>query len=137
MKIAVVGSRGITDYEYVKDMLMQALVDQGLKHDTCVIISGGAKGVDTLAKKFAEETKTDFVLFKPYHLIDNKEPYRPRFFFSRNKQIADNADVVLIFWDGKSSGTAHMVNYCKHKKKQHYIYYPFENALAVTTVMKN
>ncbi len=106
MKIAVTGSRSITSKDWVNyhlDKITQGYVDMGVP---VTIISGGAKGVDSIANDWAYARKCDFVLFKPYHLVDNREEFRPKFFFVRNKQIVDNADEVVCFWDGVSSGTA-------------------------------
>lgn len=117
MKIAVVGSRGITSKDSIYEALDEAVTQYGTGDDTIVIISGGAKGVDALAYEISKEQGYDFILFKPYHMIDPSVEYSPRFFFSRNKQIADNADVVVILWDGKSHGTQHMIDYCQKRKK--------------------
>ena len=48
MKVAVVGSRSINSYEVVKAILSQYKFIQ--------VISGGAKGVDTLAEQYSEES---------------------------------------------------------------------------------
>ncbi len=71
-----------------------------------------------MAQTWAKARGYDFVLFKPYHLIDPEMEYTPRFFFTRNKQIADNADLVIAFWDGQSSGTRHIVEYCQRNRKK-------------------
>ena len=118
MKIAVVGTRKYTDYEAFKKALDKVLV--GLPQGQCItIISGGAKGVDQMAQQAAREYGFDFVLFKPYHLIDPTVEYSPKYFFTRNKQIADNADLVVAFWDGESSGTRHIVEYCQRNRKSY------------------
>jgi len=117
MRLAVVGSRTITDMGTVADAILNA-VEQYCQPDEClVIVSGGAKGVDTVAQEWAKSSGADFILFKPYHMIDPSTEYSPKFFFARNKQIADNADVVVILWDGQSNGTKHMIDYCKKRKK--------------------
>ena len=116
MRIAVVGSRTITDEDLVYDAIQEAIEKYVSPDEGIVIVSGGAKGVDTVAQKIAFG-KYDFILFKPYHMIDPSTEYSPKFFFARNKQIADNADVVVILWDGQSNGTKHMIDYCRKRKK--------------------
>lgn len=119
MKVAVVGSRTITDSAFVGRYLNIIIAKQVPADKPVTVISGGAKGVDTLAMEYAKLCGYDFVLFKPYHLVDRAEPYRPRFFFTRNKQMADNADMVIAFLDpeAKSNGTRNMIDYCrKHNK---------------------
>ncbi len=113
MKVAIVGSRSLEDrvdeVNYHLDMLKEA--------NWTTIISGGAKGVDTIARTWAEGEGIDFVLYKPYHLIDTKMTYTPRFFFTRNKQIVDNADKVIVFWDGVSNGTRDVIRYAGKRDK--------------------
>lgn len=113
MKIAVVGSRWYTDYKEFAEKLHGLMSPPGV-----VILSGGARGVDVMAQRYANDNGFDFVLFKPYHLIDSTVDYSPKYFFTRNKQIADNADWVIAFWDGESSGTRHIVEYCQRNRKR-------------------
>lgn len=117
MKIAVVGSRslGISQEEidwisYNLDMLID-------KNKQPTIISGGAKGVDSVAAWYAGVNGLDFCLYKPYHLIDSSATYHPRYFFTRNKQIVDNSDQLIVFWDGKSNGTQDVIRYAKKRHK--------------------
>ena len=112
-KIAVIGSRKFTDYEKLCEKL-DGLMDPGGE----VNLSGGAKGTDQLAQRYAQDRGHAFILFKPYHLIDPQVDYSPRYFFTRNKQIADNAEWVIAFWDGQSSGTRHMIEYCQRNRKR-------------------
>jgi predicted Rossmann fold nucleotide-binding protein DprA/Smf involved in DNA uptake len=118
MRVAVVGSRTITDRARIEDALDTALEMWVHPEDPIVLLSGGAKGVDTVAREIAKDRGYDFLLFKPYHMLDGQAEYSPRYFFVRNKQIADNADVVVAVWDGASSGTKHMIDYCKKHKKR-------------------
>jgi predicted Rossmann fold nucleotide-binding protein DprA/Smf involved in DNA uptake len=117
MRMAVVGSRTINDVGLILASMDSAREKYCQPDEAIVIISGGAKGVDTIAQDLAHTEGYDFILFKPYHMIDPSTKYSPKFFFARNKQIADNADVVVILWDGKSNGTKHIIEYCKKRKK--------------------
>ena len=36
--------------------------------------------------------------------------------YVRNKHIVDNADKVLVFWDGESPETEHLINYAKARE---------------------
>ena len=118
MKIALVGSRSITSKEIVLSALYATIHKYTPK--SVAVISGGAKGVDTVAREIAKDEGFDFILFKPYHMIDTTVEYDPKFFFTRNKQIVDNSDVVVVVWDGESHGTQHVIDYCRKRKK------PFE-----------
>jgi len=119
MRVAITGSRSITDKDWVNyhlDTLYGA--NSTNKPKRLVILSGGAKGVDTFAQEWARGEKLDFILFKPYHLIDSQVSYEPRFFFARNKQIVDNCDEMVAFWDGQSSGTRHAIEYAQKSNKR-------------------
>ena len=120
MRVAVVGSRSITDQAYVLDAILKISGD--LRTSKVTIVSGGAKGVDSVARNIAEVRGMDFILFKPYHLVDSTAQYSPKYFFVRNKQIADNADHVVIVWDGVSKGSEHMIKYCQKKGKDYTVF---------------
>ena len=111
MRIAVVGSRSIISPEIVFTAIDRFVKDHC--HVKPTIISGGALGVDSLAKKWADVQGLDFIEFLPYHLIDKEVKFSPRYFFSRNRQIVNNADRVLAIWDEESTGTLHAIRYAQ------------------------
>jgi len=121
MKVAIIGSRSITNRDWVNYHLDSHIKDweDDVFGYTClvppVILSGGARGCDTLAEEWAKGRGLDFIKFKPYHMIDSGVAYEPRFFFTRNKQLVDSADRVVAFWDGKSNGTADVIRYATKK----------------------
>ena len=108
MKLCIIGSRSIDKAEFVFPVIEKFIKDHTTGKIT--IIAGGAKGVDQLAKAYANSHGLDFVEFLPYHLLD-KVPFSSKYFFIRNKQMIDNADKVLVFWDGKSKGTEYGIKY--------------------------
>lgn len=68
------------------------------------IISGGAVGIDTMAKKYAESRGIDFKEFLPdYDKYGRIAPLR------RNQEMAEYADAGIGFSIGNSPGTHHMV----------------------------
>ena len=98
MKVAVVGSRGL----HVEDL------GRYLPADTTEIVSGGAVGVDTSAREYALAHGLLLTEFRPdYSRYGRSAPLR------RNRQIVDYADLVLLFWDGSSHGTRHVLNLCR------------------------
>lgn len=77
------------------------------------IISGGAKGVDTLAREYALANGIKLTEFLPdYTQYGRGAPLR------RNLQIIDRADEVIAFWDGESRGTKFVIDNCKKKNKK-------------------
>lgn len=103
MKLAIIGSRNIQDFDL-------SLV---VPTSTAEIISGGAKGVDTIARRFAEERGIKLTEFLPeYSKYGKSAP------IIRNKMIVNNADVILAIWDGSSKGTAFTIDFAKKQGKQ-------------------
>ena len=99
----VVGSRNFSDYELMKNKLDYLLKNQGSR---IVIVSGGAKGADSLAERYAKEKgyrtmifHADWSLGKKAGYIRNREMHS---FLSKQKKRG-----VVAFWDGKSNGTRH------------------------------
>jgi hypothetical protein len=113
MKVCIIGSRSIDKAEIVFPILDRFIKEQTNGKPT--FISGCAKGVDQLSKKYAEANGFDFVEFLPYHLIDQTVEFSSKYFFIRNKQMIDNADKVLVIWDGKSKGTEYGIKYTQKK----------------------
>jgi len=102
MKVAVIGSRN--------------LIVQDLKHylpeEVTEIVSGGAKGVDTSAKEYADAQGIKLTEFLPeYGRYGRGAPLK------RNISIVEYADLVLAFWDGKSRGTKFVIDECKKRNK--------------------
>lgn len=113
MNIAIVGSRGIDDISILEQLWNQLK----LGFDGHKIISGGAKGVDQMARNFAIAHKIPII----EHIPDwNK--YGKKAGYLRNKQIIDECDICIAIWDGSSPGTEHDIRLCKQLKKRLYLY---------------
>lgn len=106
MKIAVIGSRTIKRID---------CREIGAKPGDW-IVSGGAKGVDTLAEDFATANGFPVLRFLPdYHRYGKAAPH------VRNGQIVAAADRVVAFWDGKSRGTKSTIEKAKRYGKEVHI----------------
>lgn len=100
MKVAVIGSRGLS-----VDNL-----EKYLPEDTTEIVSGGARGVDTSAREYAQSHDIKLTEFLPeYGKYGRSAPLK------RNITIIEYADVVLAFWDGQSHGTKFVIDNCKQR----------------------
>lgn len=98
MRVAVIGSRNLR----VDDL------EQYLPENVSEIISGGAKGVDTSAAEYAKAHDLKLTTLLPdYRRYGRGAPLK------RNVQIAESADLVLAFWDGKSHGTKFVIDHCR------------------------
>lgn len=97
MKVAIIGSRCLTEDNIGKYIPIQ----------TTEIISGGAKGIDTCAAKYANANGIKLTVFLPQYQKYGK--FAP---LKRNIEIIENADLVIAFWDGKSRGTKYVIEKC-------------------------
>ncbi len=93
MKLAVVGSRSISNASIINQILDQYTFD--------TVVSGGAKGVDSLAEAYGVNNNMNpAIVFRPdYKTYGRSAP------FVRNKLIIEAADFVVSIWDGISTGT--------------------------------
>lgn len=113
MKLAIIGSRSLDKAEVIFPIIDSFLEDY--KEHSITFLIGSAKGLDPLTKKFAEGRGIDVVEFIPYHLIDSSVEFSSKYFFTRTKQLIDNADRVLAIWDMKSKGTEYGIKYSQKK----------------------
>lgn len=111
-RIAIVGSRTFKRLELVAKFV------RSLPYDT-VIVSGGAKGVDSTAENIAKHLgmKTDIYL-PDYARYGKSAP------MIRNSLIIENCDEVVAFWDGVSKGTKDSIDKAERLGKPCKIYLP-------------
>ena len=103
MKVAVVGSRQI-EVTNLGEYLPEGVTE---------LVSGGAKGVDSCVRAYAEAYGIVYREFLPeYSRYKRGAPIK------RNVQIVEYADIVIAFWDGKSKGTKHTIACCRELGKE-------------------
>lgn len=114
MNIAIVGSRHYNDYNQFETLLNQLIINENLNITS--IISGGSKGVDSLAEIFALNNDIKFIKYTAdwKHYGKSAGPIR-------NKLIIDHSDYVIAFWDGKSKGTLNSLNLANKSKDKEYV----------------
>lgn len=105
MIYGVIGSRTFFDYDLVKNVLD--------KHIISKIVSGGAEGADSLASRYALENGIQLLEHIPFY---NK--YGRSAPFVRNKLIVQDSEIIIAFWDMKSNGTKHSLEYAKKLNKK-------------------
>lgn len=105
----VVGSRTFDNYDMLKQELDAQLADKS----SITVVSGGAKGADSLAERYAKEKGYLVEVFK----ADWKKygraagPIRNEEMQKFISQFSDR--VCIAFWDGKSKGTQSNFNLAK------------------------
>ena len=116
MKLAIIGSRSIETL----------CLDEYIPPETTLIVSGGANGVDRIAEQYADNYKLSKLIIRPeYHESGRAAPIR------RNKVIVDEADEILVFWDGVSKGTKSVIDYAKKQGKPIRVYQGSNLILAI------
>ncbi len=111
MKTIIAGSRTITDL---------AIIDKAVQASGFVItelVEGGAKGVDALAKVWAEENGLPITEFKADWKIYGRGAGPVR-----NQKMAEYADALIAVWDGESRGTKNMISLAKKLNLKCFIY---------------
>lgn len=100
MKLAIVGSRTINNIK----------LDEFIPKNVTTIISGGAMGVDTLARNYARKHGLKLIEYFPDY-----EKYGKIAPLKRNILIIEEADCVLACWDEKSRGTKFVIDECQKR----------------------
>ncbi len=100
-RLAIVGSRDCPSID----------ITSHLPFVPNTIVSGGEKGADTFAKKYAIKNNIPIVEYLPQY-----DKYGRQAPIMRNIQIVDNCDFLLAFWNGTSRGTKFTVDYANKRK---------------------
>ena len=96
MRVAIVGSRDYPDMNRVWQFVTQLAA----RRPDTIIVSGGARGVDTVAAaagRLAGLTVEE--------LLPDWNTYGIQAGFERNSEVVASVDAVVAFWDGVSRGT--------------------------------
>jgi len=119
MKLGIVGSRTFGDkllmVEYIH--LFKTAYEM-LFNEKIEIVSGGAKGADSLAEKVALISEIPVKVFQP-----DWDKHGKAAGHIRNQQIVDNSDIIVAFWDGESKGTKDTIDKARRAKKPTFIIY--------------
>lgn len=119
LRIIVAGSRQYNNYEEAERKIFEFFrvfneCNKGKSFSGIKFISGTARGADSLGERFAEENGYELVRFPA-----DWDKFGKRAGVLRNAEMAKYASVdghkgvLIVFWDGKSRGTEHMINIAK------------------------
>ena len=106
-QVIIAGSRTFNNY----DLLCRKCDYYFLKRKPTAILCGEARGADLLGKRYALEHGIKVLYFPANWDRDGKSAG-----FLRNREMAENADALIAFWDGESKGTQHMIRLAQDKK---------------------
>jgi hypothetical protein len=98
MKVIIAGSRSITSYP----VITLAVYQSGF--DITEVVSGTARGVDTLGEQWATLSGISVKRFPAdWGRLGKRAGHE------RNHQMLQYADALIAVWDGKSPGTRSMI----------------------------
>lgn len=112
INIAIVGSRGWIDFDRIQDEFFDYVFLNFPStinvREEITIVSGGAKGADTLAEQLAKFYEIPFIKVVPNYSVYGS----PTAQFIRNEEIVKMSDVILAFSLG-TPGTKHTISVAK------------------------
>ena len=101
-RLVVAGTRTITD----GDVVIDAIERSQFPFPDAQIVTGGAPGVDTIARDHANDTPgASSIVFTA-----DWQTYGDRAGPIRNREMAAYGDGLVAVWDGASRGTRSMIN---------------------------
>lgn len=123
--VAIIGSRTLAETQKNEDKIISAVEKVLGWKNVSAIVSGGAKGVDSLAEKVYDRAKKRI---KDIELIvhhANWDKYGKMAEPIRNKKIMEDSDVCFAFTDkhiNQSKGTYNCVSLFKAAGKEVYLF---------------
>lgn len=124
-KVVIAGSRSLGDawprpgydkavfkrhFKYLREKMDNILKNK--PKSRIVIMSGTANGADKLGEQYA-----GLKHLKVRRYPAKWDEYGKRAGMIRNEQMAKYCDAVVVFWDGESRGSQHMINIALKLKK--------------------
>lgn len=101
-RIIVAGGREFSDFALLERKLDKIL---GKVNRPVTIVSGGAWGADYYGELYAQKKGYNLVIMP----ADWRGPMKKRAGLIRNEEMSRIAHALVAFWDGSSTGTAHMI----------------------------
>lgn len=111
LNVIIAGSRNTKDLTYNKfkekldDIITYLLLKYSIYKDKLTIVSGCAKGIDSWAITYSDEK-----LFSTILCPAEWERYGKSAGYIRNEKMGNIGNILVAFWNGKSSGTKHMID---------------------------
>ena len=102
MRVIIAGGREFDDYEMMEEE-MDCLY--GKLHSQIVVVSGTARGADSLGERWGKENQLSIESFPA-----DWSKYGKSAGYRRNAEMANHSDILIAFWDGESKGTKHMID---------------------------
>ena len=108
-RVIIAGSRSFNDYVLLREQCLSILQEK-MRTNRVVIVSGHARGADSLGERFANEFRLPFELHPAKWRLLGKAAG-----MVRNAEMAKCSDALIAFWDGESRGTRHMISFARKR----------------------
>lgn len=108
-RVIIAGSRSFNNYALLREHCLSFLQEK-MKTHRVIIVSGHARGADSLGERFANELGLPFELHPAKWRLLGKAAG-----MVRNAEMAKCSDALIAFWDGESRGTRHMINFARKR----------------------
>lgn len=117
LRLAVVGSRSITDFVILEKYGLGALRTMGFEIDDVEeIVSGLAQGADMLGVDLSLKYRIPYLGYVPVW-VNSDGSKNMKAGKERNTYIVDDSDAAIVLWDGWSKGTADTLAKLSKKRK--------------------
>lgn len=101
--IGIVGYRDYNDYEEFCEYVDDFIATEEVEVES--IVSGGAKGTDKLAERYARDHNIRLVVYK----AEWSKYGNPKAAHIRNRFIVEDSDLIIAFLSPKSKGTRNTI----------------------------
>ena len=108
-RVIIAGSRSFNNYALLREHCLSFLQEK-MKTHRVIIVSGHARGADSLGERFANELGFPVELHPAKWRLLGKAAG-----MVRNAEMAKCSDALIAFWDGESRGTRHMINFARKR----------------------
>lgn len=106
IKILISGSRSGFEYNEIETLTEYILSELNISLKNVIVVEGGAKGVDSYARKWARVNNLPLEEYPAkWEVYGRSAGYR------RNMEMSEVADICIGFCYNNSKGTTHQVTY--------------------------
>lgn len=115
LRVIIAGGRDFEDFVKLSaaciDILTQINSQIYVDYDKIRIVSGGARGADTLGEQFAKLYHYELTRFlAEWDRLGKGAGYIRNTEMAKFASEQGNRGVLIAFWDGRSRGTKHMID---------------------------
>lgn len=108
MRTIIAGGRDFNDYELLSGEVED--FEENHSKSYLTVVCGKARGADSLGEKWAKQEGRGILFFPADWDTHGKAAG-----YIRNSEMADNAEALIAFWDGKSKVTKNMIDIALRK----------------------